>query len=223
MSYIRGRQQEQKQQYAHFVSVCRYFFTPFLYIFREVFHHEKTFLTNTKDKRAHVFGVRKNRKGKTMTKREKNLTVTFVVIIFLLLLLMRCTGTNKFSLIKDENSVGIGTMEKKDKVTGKLSDNMMNMTINPRPIFYQDSMTGNIGFENGPLNSHPQKVVIILSDETVIYESDAVMVGDGIYEVSLNKSLPKGKYEATAYISSINEETGKVIGTGGVAMAIEII
>ena len=109
-------------------------------------------------------------------------------------------------------------------LNNKVSEGMINISMNTAPYFENGTVEGNLMLVNESINNYPQKVQIVRNDTgEQIYESGAIAVGSKIERARLDVDLPAGTYECTAYFHNLDPESGAIIGTAGAIIKINII
>lgn len=95
-----------------------------------------------------------------------------------------------------------------------VAEGMMNISIASTIAFDQgDGVTGRARIENIQANHFDQKVVLSLDDTgEVIWESGAIAPGYSIDEITANRALEPGAYDATATFSGFDPETHEETG-----------
>ncbi|MFQ9825357.1 MAG: hypothetical protein ACLRXP_01625 [Oscillospiraceae bacterium] len=108
-------------------------------------------------------------------------------------------------------------------LNNKVSEGMINISMNTAPYFENGTVEGNLMLVNESINNYPQKVQIVRNDTgEQIYESGAIAVGSKIERARLDVDLPAGTYECTAYFHNLDPESGAIIGTAGAIITITI-
>ena len=108
-------------------------------------------------------------------------------------------------------------------LNNKVSEGMINISMNTAPYFENGTVEGNLMLLNESINNYPQKVQIVRNDTgEQIYESGAIAVGSKIERARLDVDLPAGTYECTAYFHNLDPESGAIIGTAGAIITITI-
>ena len=108
-------------------------------------------------------------------------------------------------------------------LNNKVSEGMINISMNTAPYFENGTVEGNLMLVNESINNYPQKVQIVRNDTgEQIYESGAIAVGSKIERAKLDVVLPAGTYECTAYFHNLDPESGAIIGTAGAIITITI-
>ena len=108
-------------------------------------------------------------------------------------------------------------------LNNKVSEGMINISMNTAPYFENGTVEGNLMLVNESINNYPQKVQIVRNDTgEQIYESGAIAVGSKIERARLDVDLPAGTYECTAYFHNLDPESGAIIGTAGAIITITV-
>ena len=108
-------------------------------------------------------------------------------------------------------------------LNNKVSEGMINISMNTAPYFENGTVEGNLMLVNESINNYPQKVQIVRNDTgEQIYESGAIAIGSKIERARLDVDLPAGTYECTAYFHNLDPESGAIIGTAGAIITITI-
>ena len=108
-------------------------------------------------------------------------------------------------------------------LNNKVSEGMINISMNTAPYFENGTVEGNLMLVNESIKNYPQKVQIVRNDTgEQIYESGAIAVGSKIERARLDVDLPAGTYECTAYFHNLDPESGAIIGTAGAIITITI-
>lgn len=104
-----------------------------------------------------------------------------------------------------------------------VAEGMLNIAINPEPVFDSGSAEGNLNIENIPGNHYTMRVRITRDDtgETV-YESKLIDPGYYIEKAKLGGTLAKGDYPCTAVFTAMDMETEDEIGTAAAKITIHV-
>lgn len=159
-----------------------------------------------------------------------------IAVVLLILLMLRCCGSRKLPESIDDrpNTVDIRRGGIDDAVLEEMTDDeivaelnrqvqqsMITMAINPEPTFRDGQ--GNLLIQNEETNQGPIVVEIKRSDiGTTIYTSPVVPLGKRVNSGTLDAELPVGDYPCTAYFHYVDEQTGEILGTGGVSVTVHI-
>jgi hypothetical protein len=101
---------------------------------------------------------------------------------------------------------------------------MINISMNTTPVFSDGTSKGNLMIVNEGVNLYPQVVEITRNDTgETIYTSGAIPVGSKIGQDTLDVVLPAGNYECTALFSSVDPDSGAVIGCAGAIITITVL
>ena len=128
----------------------------------------------------------------------------------------------------DPNAV-IGQLEGKtpDEVQKELDrvvkETSMVISINSKIQMEKGSSLAPLRIENTPNNHYIIQVSIILNNSNkMIYNSGLIEPNYHIERAKLNKSLPKGNYDAVAIFSAYNLKTKKYVGQQKANITIEV-
>lgn len=119
---------------------------------------------------------------------------------------------------------GMTEEEIQDRLNQVVADGMMNISINPTPVFKNGNAKGNLRIENIKANHYSYVVIITLDDSgEEVYRSGLLSPGYYIEEAKLSKSLKKGSYQATARFKAYQKEnTKQPIGAAAAKLLITI-
>ena len=113
--------------------------------------------------------------------------------------------------------------EIEERLNEKVSEGMINISMNTAPYFENGTAEGNVMIVNEAINNYPQQVEFIRNDTgEQIFQSKAIPVGSKIERAALDVELPAGTYECTAMFHNLDPETGDIIGTAGAIITITI-
>lgn len=131
-------------------------------------------------------------------------------------------------LLYDDNATagimpGINIDDRRKELQDMLDRSMIAFSINTSPVFLNGTSAGNLLIENPGNNAKLLKVSILIDGtEEEVYASKLLKPGTYIESVKLDKVLEKGTYDATAYFSAYEEESGAYIGQTGAQIAITV-
>ena len=95
--------------------------------------------------------------------------------------------------------------------------------INARPVFATGAGEGNLRIENPSYNVYPMVVQIFLDDtQEMIYDSGGILPNQHVDTASLNKRLPPGKYNATAFMNAYDPDNHSWLGKQSAALVITV-
>ena len=119
---------------------------------------------------------------------------------------------------------GMTQAEIQDRLNQVVAEGMMNISINPTPVFKSGEEKGNLRIENIKANHYSYVVTITLDDTgEEIYKSGLLSPGYYIERAALSKPLKKGKYEATARFKAFQKGNNKEpIGAAAAKILITI-
>lgn len=94
---------------------------------------------------------------------------------------------------------GMTEEEVQQRLNTVVSEGMMNVSMNPHPVFVDGKSAGSLRIENIEQNHYSYQVTITLDDTgKEIYQSGLLEPGYFIDEAKLTTALKKGEYPATA-------------------------
>ncbi|MEG0721432.1 MAG: hypothetical protein RR446_06760 [Lachnospiraceae bacterium] len=156
----------------------------------------------------------------------------------LLLLLLLVLGTASFFVYrkftedrgtyKDRDArlgilPGMSEEEVQQRLNTVVSEGMMNVSMNPHPVFLDGKSPGTLRIENIEQNHYSYQVSITLDDTgEEIYESGLLDPGYFIDEAKLSTALAKGEYPATARFLAYEGADEKPIGAAVVKISITV-
>lgn len=171
----------------------------------------------------------------TTTKKRLFIILALVGIILILLALLYACGPNGTGNLppipgitwdRDAEEGGLTSRSKEEiqaELNAKVSEGMINISINTAPVFPTGTAKGNLCIVNNLKNNYPQVVYINRVDTgEEIYRSGAIAVGSKIEMAKLNVDLDPGTYDCVAYFNNVDMETGTFIGTAGAEIKITV-
>lgn len=171
--------------------------------------------------------------GISLGRSKKKRLRKFGFLLFLLLLISSSLFIyQKFSADKgvysdQDAKLGILPGMSEDEIQQRLntvvSEGMMNVSMNPQPVFQDGDSPGNLRIENIEQNHYSYQVSITLDDTAEeIYQSGLLEPGYFIDQAKLSKSLPKGSYRATARFLAYADPEEKPIGSAVLKITVVI-
>lgn len=168
-------------------------------------------------------------RGKITTKKVKTL------LLILMMLMIGAMGYyiyqehhTKDPFKEDANSLvgimpGMSDKQIQERLNKVLDENMMNITINPKPVFENGSAAGKLCIENIKQN-HVNFIVTIKLDKDAkqIYETGLLRPNHYIEKAKLDMHLKKGIYDATAYFKGYDNNK-KFVGSSMVKLQITVL
>lgn len=168
-------------------------------------------------------------------KKDKKKKKWFAVLLLLLLLL----GIGSYFLSqKKEKPVSIvsGEFLPEGRDAAKISDaklkqlaqkevdrSKFNMVISPEATFETSEQKGELIIQNPAHNAYPVNVEIHRDDTgELIYTSGAIQPGYEVKEATLEKTLSKGDYQATAKFSLYDDKTKEKKGEVAAKLIVHI-
>lgn len=156
--------------------------------------------------------IRRNEKN-----REKKGRKTWLILLLLLLVLAAGAAAFYFIYINKSDQPRIDkemaakagllpthSEEELQKLLNKtVEEGMVNISINPDPIFKDGKSAGSLNIENIPANHYDLQVDITLEDtDEVIYSSGLIEPGHYVDNAKLEKTLKKGDHKAVAVFTA---------------------
>lgn len=167
-----------------------------------------------------------------MSKSKKRVLIVAGIALLLAVTISVCyfifTKDSKTDLVYDDNATtgmmpGTDIDKRKEELQEMLDRSMIAFSINTSPVFINGTSEGNLLIENPGNNAKLLKISIQINDtEEEVYTSNYLKPGTYIESAKLDKVLEKGTYDATAYFSAYEEDTGKYIGKTGAQIAITV-
>ena len=167
-----------------------------------------------------------------MSKSKKRVLIVAGIALLLAVTISVCyfifTKNSKTDLVYDDNATtgimpGTDIDKRKEELQEMLDRSMIAFSINTSPVFINGTSEGNLLIENPGNNAKLMKISIQIKDtEEEFYTSNYLKPGTYIESAKLDKVLEKGTYDATAYFSAYEEETGEYIGKTGAQIAITV-
>ena len=167
-----------------------------------------------------------------MSKSKKRVLIVAGIALLLAVTISVCyfifTKNSKTDLVYDDNATtgimpGTDIDKRKEELQEMLDRSMIAFSINTSPVFINGTSEGNLLIENPGNNAKLLKNSIKINDtDEEVYTSNYLKPGTYIESAKLDKVLEKGTYDATAYFSAYEEETGEYIGKTGAQIAITV-
>lgn len=160
----------------------------------------------------------------------KIILLILMVIIIVLLVLRQCANQEAEDFrLERELAAELGILpgmsddEIQDRLNRVVADSMMNVSINPMPVFADGSSPGNLRIENIPGNSCSFTVTIVRSDtgETILTTG---LIDPGYYveNMALDVSLPAGEYPCLALFTGYSTDTMQELGQAGATILLTV-
>lgn len=107
------------------------------------------------------------------------------------------------------------------RLNEKVAEGMLNVAVNPNPVFASGDSEGNLRIENIPGNRYAVTVTVTRDDNgEEIYRSGLIDPGYFVEYVKLDKPLAAGEYPALAKFTAYDPETKEEIGAAGIRVNI---
>lgn len=157
------------------------------------------------------------------------LTILVLAVVILLLLLRSCTPQQEQMTLERELAAELGLLpgmteeEIQDRLNRTVADSMMNVSINPTPVFPSGTEAGNLRIENIPGNSCSFTVTLVRSDtgETLL-TTGVIDPGYFVENMALDTLLPKGEYACVAVFTAYDTETLEELGQAGTTLLLTV-
>ncbi len=168
-----------------------------------------------------------------MSKGKKRTLAVVGILLLLALTVGICyiiftKNTAEADLLYEDNATmgimpGIDIEQRQAELQELLDRSMIAFSINTSPVFLNGTSEGNLLIENPGHNAKLLRINILIDDtEEEVYATKFLKPGTYIESAKLDKVLEKGSYNATAYFSAYDEETGEYIGQTGAQIVINV-
>lgn len=118
---------------------------------------------------------------------------------------------------------GMSDEDIQSKLNEIIDKSMLNVSINPTPVFENGKAAGNLRIENIPNNHYAFIVQIENSKSGEVYlKTGAIEPGQFLENRALDVNLKAGDYECIAYFIAYDLETSVEIGRTGTPIVITI-
>lgn len=166
--------------------------------------------------------------------KKKKLALVLLLLLAIILLggvFLWLNGT----VDKDANSLerelaaengflpGMSDEDIQAKLNEIIDKSMLNISINPTPIYENGKVEGNIRIENTPNNHYAFVVEIILSDSgESIMKTGVIDPGQFVENRKLDVNLSAGEYDCMAFFTAYDLETNAEIGQTATTIMITV-
>lgn len=157
------------------------------------------------------------------------------LLLVILLLLLAIGGIFLWNYLQKEKEAaadrdarmgilpGMSEEDIQKRLNQTVAEGMMNVSINPSPVFKDGSSKGNLRIENIKANHYSYIVTIYLDENNEeVYRSGLLKPGYYIEKARLNKNLKKGNYPATALFEAYQDGRKETIGAAAVKIILQI-
>ena len=118
---------------------------------------------------------------------------------------------------------GMSEEDIQERLNQTVAEGMMNVSINPSPVFKDGKSKGNLRIENIKANHYSYIITIYLEEgNELVYQSGLLAPGYYIENAKLKKNLKKGNYPATALFEAYQEGREETIGAAAVKIILRI-
>ena len=177
---------------------------------------------------------------KDNNRQHQTAVIIIAVLTAIILLILALHSCGRAEPMTDANEIKPGIIYDSSAIEGgwdevdteaiisslneKLSEGMINITMNTTPCFENGTAKGNLMIVNEGINRYPQVVEILLNEtDEVIYRSGAIPVGSKIEKAALDRDLDAGTYDCTAMFHSVDSETGVTLGSAGAIISLTVL
>ena len=113
--------------------------------------------------------------------------------------------------------------DKLDEENKRVQDGMLAISMTTEPTFPDGKSLGKVMIKNPAQNTKNFTVKFVLNDTNEeVYKSGLIPPGGLLEKAKLNKQLSKGRYSATAYFESY-DENNEISGEVGFDISINIL
>lgn len=118
---------------------------------------------------------------------------------------------------------GMTEAEIQDILNRHVAEGMLNVSMNPTPVFHDGKSEGNVQIQNIQGNHYSVKVTIVRSDNNkTILTTNLIDPGYYVKNMKLDKPLPKGKYLCVANFDAYDPKTLDYVGGTGMQVLITV-
>ncbi len=168
-----------------------------------------------------------------MSKGKKRALLIIGILLLLALTVGICyfiftKNTAEADLQYEDNATtgimpGVDIDQRRTELQEILDRSMIAFSINTSPVFQDGTSEGNLLIENPGNNAKLLQIRILIDGtEEEVYATKFLKPGSYIESAKLDKVLEKGSYNATAYFSAYDQETGEYIGQTGAQIVITV-
>lgn len=163
------------------------------------------------------------------------IVVVVLLLIVILLLLHKQTQTKQAQAKQDaiseerERSAQLGILpgmsdeEIQDALNRQVEQGMLNVSMNPLPVFENGTSEGNVRIQNIAGNHYSIRVRYVRSDTgDTILTTKYIDPGYYVENMKLDKPLPKGRYLCVANVDAFDPKTLAPVGQTGMEVVITV-
>lgn len=155
--------------------------------------------------------------------------ILLLLAAVLLLLYRKAPGIQDSRSRERELSASLGLLpgmsddEIRDALNRQVEKGMLNVSMNPFPVFKNGTSEGNVRIQNIAGNHYSIKVHYVRSDtgETIL-STKYIDPGYYVEGMKLDKPLPKGKYLCVANVDAYDPESLELAGQTGMEVIITV-
>lgn len=101
-----------------------------------------------------------------------------------------------------------GAMPGTSKDEKSAGEGMFSYRINPAPVFQTDGSGGDLMVQNPAFNDYFMVVELTVDGiDGMVYQSQLIAPNQYIDQVNLQKNVPSGSYQATAYLNVVDPDS----------------
>lgn len=113
--------------------------------------------------------------------------------------------------------------EIQDRLNQRVAESMLNISMNPTPVFPDGRREGNVRIENIPGNRYSFTVEIVRSDSNEpVMKTGLIDPGHYVENRALDVQLPAGVYPCVATFTAYDSQTQQEIGSAGLQVVITV-
>lgn len=118
---------------------------------------------------------------------------------------------------------GMTEEEIQDALNRKVAEGMLNVSMNPTPIFPDGKSPGNLRIQNIEGNRYSITVTLVRSDtEEAILTTKLIDPGYYVENIKLDTDLPAGNYLCVANVAAYDPDTLAYIGETGMQVLLTV-
>ncbi len=148
-----------------------------------------------------------------------------IVILSCLLFLKKEDETK---LVFEDNATmgimpGVDLEQRRKELQEQLDRSMIAFSVNTSPVFQANTGNGNLMVENPGNNAKLISVKLEINNtKEVVYTSNYIKPGSYLENITLDKMLEPGTYQATVYFLAYTEDTAEYIGQTGAGITLTV-
>lgn len=170
-----------------------------------------------------------NSKDKPKKKKWKYLLILLLIVVLAAAAFWLWNYYQKEKQAASDRDAQMGIMpgmseeDIQERLNQTVAEGMMNVSINPSPVFKNGKSKGNLRIENIKANHYSYIITIYLEKgNEEVYRSGLLAPGYYIENAKLKKNLKKGNYPATALFEAYQDGREETIGAAAVKIILQI-